>query len=184
MPTLVAMCGLAFSGKSTVARRLAAALEAPLVSLDAINEARGLDAGAGIPDSEWEATSRIAVARLVDALAAGRHAVLDDTLSHRFLRDRYRAVAAEAGAAFALVFVDTPLEEIQRRRRLNDVERGRPTIADAVFDHHAARFERPGAEEIAARLAGAADVDALLADPVQALVQSSAVSSSPGLRTP
>ncbi|QQS12268.1 MAG: AAA family ATPase [Rhodospirillales bacterium] len=170
MATLVAMCGLAFSGKSTIARLLADALDAPRISLDAINEERGLDGGAGIPDAEWEATSRIAVTRLRAALAAGRHAVLDDTLSHRFLRDRYRAVAAEAGAAFALVFVDTPLDEIRRRRRLNDAERGRPTIADTVFDHHAARFERPADDEIAIRIAGAADIDSLLANPSRALV--------------
>ena len=37
------MCGLAFSGKSTVARKVAAALDVELISYDAINAARGFD---------------------------------------------------------------------------------------------------------------------------------------------
>jgi len=55
--TVYAMCGLAFSGKSTAARTVARELGLALICLDAINDERGLDGGKGIPDSDWgEAT--------------------------------------------------------------------------------------------------------------------------------
>lgn len=54
-PLLVVMCGRSFSGKSTLA--LADRLGAQRVSLDAINEERGLRGGADIPVSEWMRTN-------------------------------------------------------------------------------------------------------------------------------
>ncbi len=63
MPTatrLVLLCGTAFSGKSTVARTLAPSLSASIVSLDEINERRGLWGGDGIPVEEWMRTHELA----------------------------------------------------------------------------------------------------------------------------
>nr|WP_282818681.1 AAA family ATPase [Curtobacterium flaccumfaciens] len=60
---LVLTCGLSFSGKSTLAAGLSNALAGELLSLDQINEERGLHGGQGIPLEEWAATNRIAHAR-------------------------------------------------------------------------------------------------------------------------
>ncbi|WP_349370192.1 ATP-binding protein [Salinarimonas sp.] len=162
-PTAYAMCGLAFSGKSTVARRLAAALDLALISLDAINDERGFDGGGVIDDSEWERTSHLAMDRLARALAAGRSALVDDTFAMRFLRDRARRVAEAHDARFVLIHVETPIETIQARRRRNDETRARMAITDAVFDDHVARFEPPGPDEPVLRIASEADLAALIA---------------------
>jgi len=69
---LIALCGLAFSGKSTVARRVAAELDHALISYDAINAARGFDGGTAIADQEWEKTSMAAAVQARTTLAAGR----------------------------------------------------------------------------------------------------------------
>ncbi len=114
-PALIALCGLAFSGKSTIARQVAQELDAELVSCDAINAERGFDGGKAMDDGEWEKTSLMAAARAGAALADGRGVVVDDTFSHRFLRDRFRAVAGAAGVPFVLLFVDTPLAVIEAR---------------------------------------------------------------------
>jgi hypothetical protein len=91
-----AMCGIAFAGKSTVARRVASALELNLISLDAINAERGLSGGEGIPDARWEETSFVAMDRLRKCLEQGRGAVVDDTFSHRFLRNRCQGLQSPA----------------------------------------------------------------------------------------
>jgi predicted kinase len=148
---------LAFSGKSTLARALATRTGATLVTLDAINAERGIDGGdPNTTDAMWEETSGIACERMAASLRAGRDVVLDDTLSHRFLRERYRKVAHDCGAAFRLIVVETPLEEISRRRAANGHSRGRPDIADAVFEAHLARFEWPGADEVPLKVDGRA----------------------------
>lgn len=144
-----AMCGVAFSGKSTLARQIAETLSLELISLDAINHERGLHGGEGLSVSQWEATSAIAMERLRRYLDAGRSVVIDDTFSHRFLRDRCKAVAHQYEAMFTLVFVDTPLEVIRSRRLRNDQVITRDSIRDDVFDAHYASFQFPAEDEAA-----------------------------------
>jgi predicted kinase len=144
---LILMCGLSFSGKSTVAGRLARKLDAPLISLDAINGERGLRGGQGIPLEEWAATNRIAHERAATLLRAGGDVVVDDTGSPRFIRDEWRTTAQRVGARFAIVWVniDTAL---QRERVLaNRVEQQRPDVVDEVLADHAAHFEAPTDDE-------------------------------------
>jgi predicted kinase len=163
MPIVYAMCGLAFSGKSTAARLVAHELGAELISLDAINHERGLRGGDGIPDPEWERTSLIAMERLRACLGRGRSAVVDDTFSHRFLRDRCRGAAEDRGCGFVILFVDTSLEVIAARRRANDRNPTRHRVRDEVFAEHCARFEFPAPDEPFIRFGGEADLRAWLA---------------------
>ncbi|WP_052341645.1 ATP-binding protein [Salinarimonas rosea] len=163
-PIAYAMCGLAFSGKSTIARTIAQALKIDIVSLDAINDERGFDGGNVVDDSEWERTSHIAMERLAGHLAAGRSAIVDDTFAFRFLRDRCAAVAARHGAGFRILMVETPLPEIEARRRANDLTGERMGLSDAVFDDHVARFQGPEPDEPVVRLAAPEDVDRFLAE--------------------
>ena len=160
---LIATCGLAFSGKSTVARKIAAALDAELVSYDAINVQRGFDGGKVIADSEWEKTSLMAAGSARAAIANGRGVVVDDTFSHHFLRDRFRAVATAVGVPFTLLFVDTPLAVIEARIADNARTQQRAHIEPDVFAHHRDRFQFPGDDEAPVRLSNEADLDRWLA---------------------
>lgn len=160
---LIALCGLAFSGKSTIARQVAAALGTGLISYDAINKSRGFDGGAAIADSEWERTSLMAAAQARAMLLAGRSVVIDDTFSHRFLRDRFRQVAAASAVPFVLLFVDTPLSVVEARIAENARTKARAHIAPDVFAHHRDRFQFPGDDESPVRLASADDLERWLA---------------------
>jgi predicted kinase len=160
---VIATCGLAFSGKSTVARKVAAALDAELISYDAINARRGFDGGKVIADSEWEKTSLMAAGSARAALANGRSVVVDDTFSHRFLRERFRAVAKAVGVPFVLLFVDTPLSVIEARIAENARSKQRAHIEADVFAHHRDRFQLPGDDETPVRLSNEADLDRWLA---------------------
>lgn len=147
MPHVYAMCGLAFSGKSTIARRLVSELGVELISLDRINEERRLHGGEGMSDAQWEETSFIAMARLRVLLREGKSVVVDDTFSHRFLRERCKQVSDECRACFLILFVETPLSTIRERRIANAVAPTRSHIRDDVFEHHCARFQFPESTE-------------------------------------
>ena len=155
MRTLYVMCGLSFSGKSTLAREVARATGAELVSLDDLNAERGLYGGDGIPVEEWERTSQLANERLRALAPSGRDVVLDDTSCYRWLRDRWRERAASVGYAARLVWVDVPPETILRRREQSERSADRRGIRDSVFAAHAESFERPQEDEAAARYDGA-----------------------------
>jgi predicted kinase len=144
---LILICGLSFSGKSTTATRLARELDASLISLDAINEERGLRGGQGIPLEEWAATNRIAHERAAMLLRDGGDVVVDDTGSPRFIREEWRATAQRADSQLAIVWVKID-PALQRERVLtNRAQRERPDVVDEVPADHAAHFEAPTQDE-------------------------------------
>lgn len=89
--------------------------------------------------------------------------MVDDTFSHRFLRDRFRQIAASAGVPFVPLFVDTPLVVIEARLADNARTLAGHHIAPDVFARHRARFQFLRDDEQLVRLASAAGVDRWLA---------------------
>jgi predicted kinase len=149
---LVLMCGTAYSGKSTVARDLAPQVGAVVVSLDDINERRGLWGGDGIPVEEWVRTNELASAEVRMLLKSGRSAVVDDTSSLRFLRDGWRSLATELGAEFTLVYLDVEYDTIRVRQAANRLTPSRRDVSDGVLEQHLADFEPPQPDEPAVRV--------------------------------
>ena len=141
------MCGRSFSGKSTIARALAIALDAKIVSLDSINEERGLFGGEGIAVEEWIRTNEEAARRVSVLLGDNERVVVDDISSPRFLRDDWRSLAKQRNAAFVLVYVDTP-SHVMRERLLKNRERSiRHDVTDEVMTDHLESFEPPEPDE-------------------------------------
>jgi len=146
--TLYLLCGLAFSGKSTLAAALAQRLGAKVVSLDEINARRDLWGGDGVAEEEWAATHHQALREVEDPMRRGApHVVVDDTNCFRFLRDDYRTLAAEHGYRVRILVLRPPLEEIHRRRYQAAKDASRRGIGSRVFDDLVASFEWPGEDE-------------------------------------
>lgn len=161
---VVLLCGRSFSGKSTVAAVLAGSLPGSVVSLDAINEERGLDGGRGIPLAEWARTNELARERVLARLRNEETVIIDDTSSPRFLRDGWRMLADSAGAPMALVYVDVSDELIQQRLLANRASCQRGDVTDEVMAAHRESFEPPHDDEQAIRLrvgSSPVDLDAL-----------------------
>jgi predicted kinase len=144
---LYLLCGLSFSGKSTLGGLLAARTGAGLVSLDAINSGRGLQGGAGIPDEEWLAAHHLALAQVARLCRAGAPAIVDDTNCFRWLRDAYRRVAAGFGYRSLVLMLDVPLAAALRRAARNDRTGARAPVSRRVLEELAARFEPPASDE-------------------------------------
>ena len=141
------LSGLSFSGKSTIGQSLTKSFEASVVSLDAINEERGLQGGQGISLAEWRATHDLAHERTEKLLRAGLCVVIDDSSSPRSLRDEWRTTASVIGARFDLVYVHADPQMIRNRVRLNREDPTRPDVIDAVINEHSAQFEPPVIDE-------------------------------------
>lgn len=149
MPTLYLMCGLSFSGKTTVALNLVKSQQAVLISLDEINRERGLGFGGDglIPPNEWRKTHEIALHRLEAHMDAETDIVLDDTNCFRFLRNSYREAASKRGYKTLVVLMNVSLEEIERRRLRNTENPTRNGIREVVFRHLLDHFEWPAFDE-------------------------------------
>jgi predicted kinase len=159
-PRLLLLCGLAFSGKTTLARAIARSLALPCVSLDEINTERGLrPGGEGLPAEAWERSHTVAENRLAAAFTTGHGAVLDDTGCFRWLRDRYRDLARRHGCDTVVIFVDTPVEAIRARIEENTRASKRSSIFDEVFSRHLAEFEPPEPDEHVVRFTPSDDIE-------------------------
>jgi bifunctional enzyme CysN/CysC len=112
------MTGLSGSGKSTIATAIEHTLVSagrPAFMLDGDNLRHGLNSNLGFSDEDRAENVR-RVGEVAKILAeAGTVAIVSLVSPFGADRDRVRAVHREAGVPFYEVFVDTPLEECERR---------------------------------------------------------------------
>jgi predicted kinase len=148
MKTLYLLCGMPFSGKTTLAKALIAHLHASYISLDDINESRGLFGGEGIPVEEWEKTHSIAMQQLHSLMELQQDIVLDDTSCFRWLRDRYRDFAVRQSYQTVLIYLDSAIAEIQRRMEENTKTEVRHGVRQSIVDEMAKTFEPPQPDEV------------------------------------
>lgn len=141
---LIIIAGLPGSGKTTLARELAAKHDAPILSPDDWMDALAIDL--------WDSDRRDRVERLqwqvaVPLLAAGGSVIIEWGTWGRAERDVLRQGARELGAAVHLVFLDAPPDVLYERV----ASRGRecPPITLEQLRAYSAAIERPSAEEIA-----------------------------------
>lgn len=157
MATVHLICGPTGAGKTTFARELAAGCNGLRFSID---EWMAALFAADAPEPltfDWAIERVTRCEEMIwqtglAALAAGRDIVLDLGFDTRGQRDRFRALAAEAGHGVSLHHVMAPREErLARVRRRN--EDGSETLAftvtDGMFDFMESRFEPPAPEEAA-----------------------------------
>lgn len=113
-PTLVAVCGLPGTGKTTVAEEIADRRDARLLRTDVVRT--DLFPDPDYTEDEAEAVYDELFDRATAALANG-DVVLDATFRTEKFRDGARAAAVEAGAEFGLVAVECDDEVVRRRIR-------------------------------------------------------------------
>ena len=151
-PLVVMTCGVAGSGKTTLARRLEAQGFVRL-SVDQEVWDRFGRHGVDYPPERYAALSETARARvrerLVELVGEGRDVVLDLSLWRRADRDAYKILVEGAGGRWRLVRL--VVEPAELRRRL--AERAARRDADAAFEiteellaAYLAGFEAPEGE--------------------------------------
>jgi len=144
-PTLYIFSGLAFSGKSTLAKRLAEYLDAELISFDPLwveNESKIQDLKDG-----WRFIREIAKDKIRNYLESGRSVVFDDTNPRREHRDELVKLANEAHTNSMVVFVDTPIDVIRERMKVNLQDQQRHDVSEEKFQNNVRQLERPGEDE-------------------------------------
>ena len=147
MPTLYLLCGMPFSGKTTLGKTICQHINATYISLDEINEARGLFGGDGIPVKEWEKTHALAMEQLQILMLSDQNIILDDTNCFRWLRDRFRNLAANYDYQTTIVFLDIPLAKIEQRMLDNQKTQIRHTVKPEIIKEMAQTFESPQEDE-------------------------------------
>ena len=146
-PSLYIMCGLPFSGKTTIARALASRCDFVHLDLDALARAKSLFPEEGINDEQWSQMFREAYQQIALILTSGNSVVFDAVNYDRAGRDRLRMIAQQSDSSVYVVYIDLPIREIEQRRQANLADQTRPLVRDIDFAELVRGFEIPTVEE-------------------------------------
>lgn len=167
-PRLVITFGLSGSGKTTVSGALVEALGAVRIRSDverkrlaglAAAARSGSPLGGGLYDREGSARTYARLESLArDLLASGTSVVVDAAFLARADRDRFRALAREAGVPFAIAVCEAPVEVLRARIAARLAAGRDASEADtAVLEHQLRTHEPPAADERGAVFSVATD---------------------------
>ena len=148
-PTLIAMCGLPFSGKSVLARSLSHELGIRLLSYDFeiyLPHRHLVPPGSPVA-AEHDFIQDIARRQIGAFLAAGESLVYDDLLLARGDRRKLAAVARQHRADLVLVYLDTPPSVIDQRQTENARTRTRHSVPEGEMRLDASLLEPPDTAE-------------------------------------
>jgi len=149
VPTLIAMCGLPFAGKSVLAGALSRELRLRLLSYDSEIypvHRRGAPAGASVA-AQYDFVQDIARREIATILDSGQSLIYDDLLLERSDRRKLAAVARRHLAGFVLVYLDTPRSVIDERRAANSRTRTRTSVPEAKIRTDVSLLQPPDAAE-------------------------------------
>jgi uncharacterized protein len=179
-PRLLITTGVIGSGKSSVAREVAARLGAIVVRTDAVrkhlaglalDERRPAGFGEGLYTPEMaRRTYAEAMALAAKVLDAGWPVIVDGAFSSAAQRSQAREAAARTGVPFAVLWCDAPDSVLAERLRRRAHDPGE--VSDAGLDllpQHRAHYEPPDREADVIRLDTTAGVDRTAAQAVGAL---------------
>lgn len=148
MPILYIMCGVGFSGKSTLAKKISEHTGAVLVSQDAMyfekKDELNLD---GDDETQWRMLLDMCKERILENLNQG-HSVVFDNINTKFEhREELRKLAHDAHAESKVIFLDTPIEIQQERQRNNKETAERHDVKQEYLDKAIKELEIPGEKE-------------------------------------
>lgn len=153
------MCGVGFSGKSTLSKKIAEHLGATLISWDAIYFEMKDKLSA---DNASNELAKLSMERISDALRNGKSVVFDFTSLKRAHREKLRNLAKEFNADSKIIFLDTPIEVQKERQELNKVTKERHDVKQEYLDYAIAELEVPAEDENVVRVKPNYDFDELV----------------------
>lgn len=143
-PILYIMCGVGFSGKSTLAKKIAGHTRAVLVSQDGMyfekKDELGVDQD---DDGQWRMLLDMCLKRILENLSQGRSVVFDNTNTKFEHREELRRLAGRVGAETKVVFLDTPIEVQKERQERNKLTQERHDVKQEYLDQAIKELEIP-----------------------------------------
>lgn len=148
MPMLYIMCGVGFSGKSTLAKQIAEHFHIPLVSQDGLYLEKKDELKIDQDDDEqWRMLLDMCQERIKTHLAQGTSVVFDNVNLRREHRDELRVLAKAAGATTAVIFLDTPEAVLSARQEANKTSGEHHDVKQEYLDAAKRELEVPTDDE-------------------------------------
>ena len=141
------MCGLPFSGKTTLAKKFAEKTGAQLIAFDKVCADKKDKLKPDLDKvEEWKIILNEAHNKIKDALLSNKSVVYDDTNVRKEHREVLREIAKQYKASFVIVYLNTPMAEIKEREIKNMVSKDRHEVEPVNFKKALAQWQTPVGE--------------------------------------
>lgn len=144
---LILFCGLPGSGKTTLAKKIAAETAAVRLCPDDWQADLGLD----FFDEEMRSKLEVRLWKLgQELLLLGVDVILENGLWSREERDNKRLEAEKLGVVTEMHYMDVPFDDLVRRLKVRNVSGGHGTVPVSLeqITEYASLFQAPDQEEL------------------------------------
>lgn len=147
MTNLYIMCGLAFSGKSVLARKIAERTGSKIIAFDKLWVEKDKEQPVPKGDEGWKFIRKVGQDEVAKALQEGASIVYDDNNVRFEHREELRKVAKRFGAKAIVVYLNTPIELIREREAVNKVTGQRHEVESENFETVFEQLQIPNEQE-------------------------------------
>lgn len=141
------MCSLAFSGKSTLARKIAEHTGSELIAFDKLWVEQDKEKPVPKGAEGWRYIRDLAQKNVLVSLQAGKSVVYDDNNPRKEHREELRSVAQKAGVKAVVIYLDTSLSVIRAREETNRSSQDRHDVEPENFEKVMKDLEVPTVDE-------------------------------------
>ena len=146
-PVLYIMCGLAFAGKSTLARKISEHTRSKLIAFDKLWVEKDNEQHVTKGVEGWKFIRKVGQDEVAKALKEGNSVVYDDNNIRFEHREELRKVARKFGARAVVVYLNTPLELIREREATNKTTGQRHEVESENFKAVLEQLQIPTTQE-------------------------------------
>src|SRR3989344_4387326 len=147
--TLWILCGLPYSGKTYIGKKILEQASCIYVSIDAILETLHYDWNTNkLPDTEgWKKVFDISYQQTKEALEKGLNVLYDSTNHTKASRDKLREVAHSVGADAKVIYIDVSAKVAIDRWQENKKQKNRFVLDENLLHETINAMEIPTADE-------------------------------------
>src|SRR3990167_1792618 len=164
MNNLYIMCGLAFSGKSTIARIIAERTGSRIIAFDKLWVEKEKEQPITKGDKGWRFIRKVAQDEIANTLREGQSVVYDDNNVRFEHREQVREIARNLGANPIVIYLNTPMELIRERELANKTTGERHEVEPENFQKVVEQLEVPTANEDALEFTPDTDIEKFLSE--------------------
>jgi len=149
---LFILCGEAFSGKSTVSKKLSEMYEAKIIGRDkiyfALDNILALENTSDEDDNNlWKNLWPISIQGIKNQLFLGHSVVVDDNCLYLKQREELRSLAKEMGVKNILIYLNVSAKTLKERIEQNKINKDRHEVPSSWLAEDSKLFERPTENE-------------------------------------
>lgn len=147
MNKLYILTGLPYSGKTTLRKELVKRLNFDYVSVDEIMAEKNMWCAGHPTQEDWDTAYSLAYEKLKDLLKQNKNVILDIGNLEFHEREVARQIAESLDIKSVLIYVNTPMEEIMRRRKENKITKVRGHLEEDLLKSAIDKFDEPTKDE-------------------------------------